>query len=221
MQDSDAEVSSLDSGHLEDNVALALSTSASLIPVLGGPVSNLINGFATRRQQRRFVEVINGLNERIRNAETQVDEEYVRSEEFEELLEETLRRVVRERNEEKRQIYRDFLAKDMLQPDGSYDEKLRFLRTLEEVQVDHIRTLKALMAAPDPEASGGFSGSPMQTLEQRLPGMESERISDLVDQLNRMALTNMRSLMTMMTASGAQQLSHAITPYGQRFVRFL
>ena len=221
MGDSEAEVPNLGASDTGDQVALAVSTVASLVPVLGGAVSNLINGYANHRQQQRVAEVLIGLSQRIRDTQSRVDEEYVRSEDFEDLLGEALQRAARERSEDKRRIYRDFLASDMTAPAGSYDEKLRFLRTLEELQPDHLRVLKALMADDDQAASGSGIGSQIQTLQERLPGIGRDQILELVDQLNRMALTNMQSLMTIMTASGARRLSHAITPYGQRFVRLL
>lgn len=51
--------------------------------------------------------------------------------------------------------------------------------------------------------------------------MDRDRIEGLVNQLNDMRLTDLTSLKTMMTAGGAQQLEHAITPLGKRFLAFV
>ena len=50
--------------------------------------------------------------------------------------------------------------------------------------------------------------------------MEDSRIADLVAQLNDLKLTSLPSG-GMMTARGAQDLRSHLTPFGQRFVRYI
>jgi hypothetical protein len=149
----------------------------------------------------------------------EVSEEYGKTEDFEELLEQTLERSADERNEEKRQIYRSFLTNAIESPGEPYDEQIRFLRTLEELQPDHLKVLRALSKTPDPDP--GMMGSPNQTLRQRLPDLEEKRIEELITQLNDLRVTNMTSLKTMMTGRGAADLRHSITSYGQRFMQYI
>jgi hypothetical protein len=135
------------------------------------------------------------------------------------LLEQTLKRAADERNEEKRKIYREFLTNAIESPGESYDEQIRFLRTLEELQPDHLLVIRALSQSPDPDP--GMMGSPNQTLLRRLPELNEERISDIISQLNDMRITNLTSLKTMMTGHGAADLRHSITSYGQRFLKYI
>ncbi|MFQ5875776.1 MAG: hypothetical protein ACE5JL_18520, partial [Dehalococcoidia bacterium] len=167
----------------------------------------------------RVKEVLEGLVEDLREFRSEVSEDYVKSEEFEELLEHTLHRVAAERNEEKRLIYRDFLVGIIKSPGEPYDEQLRFLRTLEDMGPDHIEVLRALVQKPDPDP--GMTGSRRGTLSKRLAEIAPERIEELVSQLNDMRVTNLTSLRTMMTAQGAENLGHAITPFGRRFLHFI
>jgi hypothetical protein len=114
---------------------------------------------------------------------------------------------------------RAFLIDAIASPGESYDEQVRFLRTLEELQPDHLRILRAIAEPPD--NSDGFSGSPAAALHGRLAGISGGRIKELVAQLNDMRVTNLTGLNSMMTYRGAQDLRHAITSYGKRFLSFL
>jgi len=195
----------------------AVVTSA--VPWLGGPVSAVLSGISFGRKYERVREVLNGLAEDLRDFKSKASEEYVKKEEFEELLEKTLRQAAEERSGEKRSIYRSFLTDEIRSPGKPYDEQLHFLRTLEELQPDHIRVIKAL--AHPPEGGRGIAGSPLQTLSSRLPDMPPERIEALILQLNDMRLTAMTSLKTLMTFHGAQELRHSLTPHGRRFLEFI
>lgn len=191
----------------------------SIIPWVGGAVAAVLSGASYGRKLGRVREVLNGVAEDLRTFKSKASEDYVQTEDFEELLERTLRQAADERNESKRAMYRAFLVDAIASPGEPFDEQIRFLRTLEELQPDHLRVLKALDSPP--EGGSGYMGSPSQTLSERLPDMARERMADLVSQLNDMRVTSMGSLSTMMTYHGAQDLRHAITPYGRRFVEFL
>lgn len=191
----------------------------ALAPWIGGAVSAVLSGMAFDRKMGRVAAALGTLGEELEGFQSQASEEYVRTEDFEELLETTLRRVAEERNEGKRRIYAEFLVGAIKSPGESYDEQLRFLRTLEGMQPDHLRVLKA-MSLP-PEGGSGFTGSPGQTLRNRLPDMDDARLRDLVSQTNDMRVTNLTSLGTMMTYEGSQELRSHVTPYGQRFLGYL
>lgn len=206
-----------------DRVGTALSIASavsSAVPWIGGPVSNVLSGINFERKLRRVEEVLVGLTAELEDHQSPASEEYVQTEDFEELLERTLRQAAEERNEEKRGIYSNFLAGAIKSPgEEEYDEQMRFLRILEQLQPDHIRLMKALLE--EPQQTGGIMGSPSQTLLRRLPDFNRALLDDLVEQLNDMRLTRMNSLHTMMTAHGAEDLRHSVTAVGRRFVDYL
>jgi hypothetical protein len=191
----------------------------SAIPWIGGPVGSVLNGMSLGRKISRVREVLLGLASKLSDFKSTVSEEYVKTEDFEELLEQTLKRTAEERSEEKRRIYRDFLIDAISSPGEAYDEQIRFLRTLEELQPDHLRLIRALSQAPDPNP--GMMGSPNQTLRRRLPEFDEARTGDLVAQLNNLRVTNLTSLKVMMTGGGAEDLRHSVTTYGRRFLRYI
>jgi hypothetical protein len=191
----------------------------SAIPWIGGPISNVLGGMSLGRKLARVREALLGLTSDLSEFKSEASERYVKTEEFEELLEQTLKRVAEERNEEKRRIYRDFLTDAIESPGEPYDEQIHFLRTLEELQPDHLRLIRALSQSPSPNP--GMMGSPNQTLRRRLPEFDEDRIGDLLAQLNDLRVTNLTSLKVMMTGHGAEDLRHSITTYGQRVLRYI
>jgi hypothetical protein len=202
------------------DIALDIATVvSSAVPWLGGPVSAVLGGVSFGRKYDRVREVLNGVADDLREFKSDASQQYVRTEDFEELLERTLRQAADERSEEKRRIYRAFLTDAIESPGEPYNEQLRFLRHLDELQPDHLRVLKALSAAP--EGGNGISGSPLQTLSGRLPTIQRDRVEELVGQLNDLRVTDMTSLKTMMTFAGAQDLRHSLTVYGRRLLGLL
>jgi len=175
---------------------------------------------AISRKMERVREVLISMAQEIRDLETEAAKEYVATEEFEELLEKTLRQAADERSEEMRKVYAAFLAGNIRLPGESYEEQIRFLRTLEEMQPDHIRMLKALMQEPDPDPNT-YTGSISQTLQRRLPDMSQDRIRDLAGQLTDMRVASLTNLGTVMTARGAEELRSRMTPYGQRLIKYI
>jgi len=195
------------------------ATVLSVVPWLGGPVSQVLSGMSFERKMDRVGEVLHGLAQDLKDFKSKASQAYVRSDEFKELLERTLRQVADERNEEKRRAYRSFLKGAIETPGEPYDEQRRFLRTLEEMQGSHFLIIRALLQQP--EANIGVMGSALQTLSRRLPQIRREEIAELIEQLNAMRITRLTNLNTMMTAHGAADLRHAVTPYGARFIEFL
>lgn len=204
-----------------DETALAAaSTAVSLIPWLGGAVSNVLSGMLLGRKMDRVAEVIQGLDSDLKEFKSEASEEYVKTEEFEELLEETLKRVAAERNEGKRVIFKNFLAGVVRRPSEPYDEKLRILRILEGLQPAHIEVMAATQRTPEGKVSS--MGSPIQVMSSRLPNMTREGIIDLIGQLEDLRLIRLRErLVTMMTGRGAEDLRSSITDFGKRVLGYI
>jgi len=143
------------------------SLVASAVPWVGGPVSAVLSGMSVGRKFSRVREVLAGMADDLQHFKSEASERYVKSDEFEELLENVLRRAADERNEEKRCLYRAFLTQSITSAGPSYDEQMKILRALDAVQPDHVRVLRALLQQP-PTGDLGIMGSPLQTLHQRL-----------------------------------------------------
>src|SRR5438132_2839341 len=132
-----------------------------------------------------------------------------------------MQRVAAERSEDKRRVYRQILT-SAIQHSGEegYDEQLRLLRVMEELQPDHLVVLRAMMTEPEADSSV-FAGSRLSTLRKRLPDMPDERVSDLADQLGELHLTGAAALGGMVTGPSAVDLRPVLTPFGLRLVAYV
>ena len=204
-----------------DTAIEVFAALSSAVTWLGGPVSHVLSGITRDRKFKRVEEVVAGLTDDLADFKSTVSEEYVKTDEFEDLLEEGLRRVVLERNGEKRRVYKDFLVRSIKVPGRPYDEQIRFLRTVEQLDLDHIRLIKALRQKPDPASISGMIGSLISTLRRRVPDIPRDRIEELLKHLNDLRLTSITTFHGTMTARGAEDLRHWLTDYGNRFVGFL
>lgn len=195
------------------------ATVASAVPWLGGPVSSVLSGISVGRKISRVKEVLESMANDLKDFQSQASETYVKTDEFQDLLEKTLRGAAQERSEEKRRIYASFLTGAVKSSGESYNEQLVFLRELEQLQPDHIRVVQALVQ--EPEGGPSLMGSPIGTLQRRLPDIPTGRIEELVGQLNDMRITKLTSLRVMMTGHGAANLQGSLTAHGQRFLTYM
>lgn len=203
----------------QETVLEIVAGVTSIAPWFGGPISVVLSGISISRKIARVQEFLLDVAERVRDLETEDSRSYVESEDFAELLERTLHQIATERSKQKRKAYAAFLAHDVGSPGEPYDEKIRHLRTLEEMQTDHIQMLQALLQEPDPNP--GMVGSVIGTLRKRLAGMTENRIEEVAQQLTDMRVARLENIRTTMTGSGAEELSNCLTPYGGRFVRYI
>jgi hypothetical protein len=103
---------------------------AAAVPWIGGPVPAVLSGIGQQRKLNRIQEVLDKLAEEIKDLDSDISKNYVRTEDFEELLEQTPRRAADERHEEVRELYVQFLRQAIAQPGDEYDEQLAVLRLI-------------------------------------------------------------------------------------------
>lgn len=198
----------------------AFMTAVLPIPWLAPAVSFVLSGISNQRKFDRIKDALGQLNEKLKDFKSEASETYVQSEEFQDLLEQTLSKVAAERNEEKRKIYGRFLAGAIETPGEPYDEQIRFLRDLDVLQPDHLRIFRAMLESPDPNSTADIGLHEFDTLMKRLPDIDEEKLRDLVAQL---ANLRMIWVVTNRKVSGslALDLRNFFTPYGKRFLKYL
>lgn len=208
-------------GNVPNETALSVvAVVTSAIPYLGGPISSFVSGTLVKRKLERFVELLKGLEEDLRGFKDEAAEQYCTTAEFEELFEKTAQKVVDERNGEKRNLLRSFLKEAISTPTEPYDDKVRILNLIGELQAGHVRILQALDMEPDPNPQG-WSGSPGETLRRRLPVEHHPRMEELLADLKGWRVTGLSELNAMMTALGAENLRVTITPFGRRLLGYI
>ena len=208
----------------EDNsnekITEIVSTITSAIPYLGGPINSIISGALTKRRLARIIDFLNDLAKDLSNFKTEVNNEYIQTDDFEELFENTLLKVAEERNEKKRIFYKSFLINSMKFPQDSYDEKNQILKQLEQLQIGHIFIIKAILGKPDPNPSG-ISGSIGNTLDKRIAELSKEQIYELLSQLQDMRITKLTDPNAMLTAHGAEDIRGGLTNSGRKLIKYI
>jgi len=198
-----------------------ISVISSTVPWIGGTISLVLSTESFERKVNRIKEVLFDMTDQIKEINSVISKNYVKTEDFQEILETVLTKVYKERNQHKRKAFANFLVNDIKNPSfTSYDEKMRFTAVLENMQYDHIRMLLALNQNPD-YSNIGLIGSLIHTLQKRLPDLSSDTITELAQQLTDMRVAKLDGLFITITARGAEELQELITPFGQRFLKYI
>jgi len=180
-----------------------LSIGGSAVPWIGGPMGVILSNISSERKYKRIYDVLAGVISDLNGFKSEASEQYVKTDEFEELAEKTLKKVAEERNSEKRDLFRKFLIKAIKFPSIDYNEQMRFIRILEEIQIDQLKILKILFEENH--------GAQLPSLLHRLPDMTREQVRDLIMHLNSLCITEIS------TKDG----SIAVTEFGRRFVEYI
>ena len=199
-------------------MATAAATSLiSAVPVLGVPIAQLTNAHLMDRKQKRLAEGIDGLREGLRDLEDKVSEDYVRTEDFEELWEQTWRRIVGERKDGIRSRYVKFLCHVLTHPGGDYDSQEEVLQSMGNIRDNDVAVLKAMAQEPTHEESSIWASSPGQVLAGRT-GLDASSVQESAEKLHMAGMTNTPDVGVLMTGSGATHLQGRVTSLGTRFM---
>ena len=205
-----------------ERLAELVSLVASAAPWIGGPVAEIVGGVATNLKIKRVTQFIEDVLAHAEALHTEAAEEFVRSEDFVDILEKTASVVANERYEEKRALFANFILNNISHPQISYDFRLKCLRLLSEVNTRHLDLLGALLQQPTAQELNMSLSAPITTIRNRTPSIR-EDLAAIIHETNTLGLTNIRDnyLNTNMTGDGAANLHHAVTPLGNDFMRFI
>ena len=198
-------------------LAVAVAALASVLPKVGGVVSAVASGYMVGRKLGRVAETVDFLRNELGELRADIDETYVGSEDFEELLEEALLKAARERSESKRRAYARILARDLQNPLAQpYDAKLRILVKLEPLQEGHLRILAEIaQAAPEKDPKDGGEGDATARLAASL-GESEESVARLLEDLRQEGLVEPEGLW-----GGGLVPKNVLTDLGRRIVSYL
>lgn len=203
--------------------ALELSaTISSLAPWIGGSISSVLSGMSVKRKMSRINDCLKAIASHVESVHDKVTEELVKTEDFEDLLEQTLKRVAEERNEEKRKLFAAFLLNNIGKPNLAFERRLKLLNVLEEFQLSGLILINALSQTPTEYELNRSMGFVHQTLSERAPEIVNE-IDQIAKELERLDLVKnlTNSMRTTMTGRGAADLGNRITSLGQEFLFFI
>jgi len=186
-------------------------------PWLGTIIRAALDRPLSEREKSRVDEMLETLASGLKGFSSELSELYVKTADFQRLLERIISRIADERHEEKRCIYCAFLADAVKSPCEPFKKQLRFLAALRELRLDQMRLMRALAAPPNLNLHRSLS--PAQILEKRLPDVPHDRIAGLLTQMNDLGIINLEELKKINAAN--QRLDTCLTPIGRQFLRFM
>lgn len=119
---------------MDTNVIMTgVKALTSLIPVAGGSITSIIDGFLSAQVQRkidRLEEFIHGLSEELKQHEARINQEFVSATDSADVLERTIQYVVTERNKDKRTAFRNIFTNSAISEDCNFDKAERYMLLL-------------------------------------------------------------------------------------------
>jgi hypothetical protein len=200
--------------------ALVVGIAAlNAVPVIGGVVATFISEYVPRRKQARLVGFVQDLGRQFEAERERIDDEFVRSTEFDRMVEDVLDRVQQVKNEEKLGYWAALLAGVATTDRPSPSDRERMIETLDGLRASNLRLLHVI-ATTRQGAPDLYMGGVSHTLKWRMPDVSEDDVRRDWADLARFDLV--QSYPTgMMTAEGAGNLSVRQTNYGREFVRLL
>jgi hypothetical protein len=183
-----------------------------IVPGLGAVVKSLAATGAwawNKRKVDRVRDTLVGLYQRLERTRS----EYVRKDEFQDILEETLRRLSEQPNPERRRMMRTIFERILEEPLEHRSNRL-FLRLADELPSGAVRLLSILR---DPVGPSTRNRLAIEALADQ-SGIPAEEVRAYVDEL--VAIQLMSSKVGRMGAQQGKPLDHLLTKRGEAFVRY-
>ena len=126
----------------EDMMALFARSIFSLVP-FGGPIGEAIAAVIPNQKLERVIDFVQVLNYKIKNAEREIEEHELKTEEFTDLLEDALGQASRSLTEERLEYIASLLKNSLTKDELSHVEEKRLLSLLNELNDAEIIWLKS------------------------------------------------------------------------------
>lgn len=189
------------------------------------------------RKIKRLEEFYSDLAATMQTQQEKINEEFVSKEDFLDVFEEATRYVVLERQEQKRQLFKNILVNSITSADCDYDKTERYFRLLDNLMETEIRILAVL---DNPKQYNITHGMPVkdpinnayQTSWNRVTGsgvltqVLGKKIHEVEDAItvlfsNGLIMSNVLERQLETNANGIHVLENLLTERGKDFVKFL
>jgi hypothetical protein len=225
-------VNKLAKSEIRDHGRNVILAAISAIPVAGGPLSALLAEYLPNWKQERVLKFIAEIKLEMQKVQAKINEDYVRSEDFALLFEETFLRVLRTNSDLKLNAYKAILVNACTNTSITEMEKEYFLNLVNSLQEIHILILSLFWNKEkfgqihnSSSPANMYMGGIMTVIKSYMAplNIDEELIRSAIRDLDNMGILGgvYQSLGVTMTASGALNLSGRISPFGSKFIGFI
>ena len=202
-----------------DHALVAGIAALNAVPVIGGVVATFISEYIPRRKQARLVGFVEDLGRQFEAERERIDTNFVRSSEFDRMVEDVLDRVQQVKNEDKLGYWATLLAGVATTDRPAQSDRERMIENLDGIRVSNWRLLHVI-ATTQQGPPDLYMGGVSHTLKWKMPDLSEDDIRRDWGDLARFDLVQAYPS-GMMTAEGAGNRTVRMTDYGRKFVRLL
>lgn len=141
----------------QDHLRNLLIGLTGAVPYIGGPLSMLLDKYIPERRQKRLFDFFDNLFFELEKIEEEkVNKNYLKSEEFGYLLEETTERIAKTYQKEKIEAYKNILLNSITDTETSQDVKEIYLHLVDELTDYDLYVLKLIYNGFEVGFTSGF-----------------------------------------------------------------
>jgi len=198
--------------------------------VFGSVFTSLIDDYIPKTKIEKLTKFVNQIGEDLQKFKNEIDENYIRTEEFLYIFEKTLKSVMESYQEEKISGFRAILINSLRDKTTKQEEKEFFLNLLDSLTGYHFRFL-AVFKNPlewNKQHKNKVRGASMmislsQILRECFNDIDSDTIKTIISDLYNKGLSTIAPdrLTTMLSGGGIEKLNNALTPIGKKFIEFV
>jgi hypothetical protein len=209
----------LDADSWRDNSLAVSLAGLNAVPIVGGAIATMISELVPRRKQERIVGFVKALREDLEADRARLDTEFVRTADFDRMVEDVLDRVQAVRSEDKLGYWAALLAGLSASDRPGPSDRDRMINTLDRLSKPHLRLLHVIAATNEPPPNL-YMGGVSATLTWKMPDVAEGEARELWNELAREGIVD-EYPSGVMTAQGAGNLAGRLTDRGREFVRML
>lgn len=216
-------------------------TAASYLPI----INCAINFYEEKKSQvaqrklKRLGDFCQSLSESLKKLESEINVDFIRKEEFEDIFEQTANNIMDEFREEKRRCFQNILTNSITANSCSYDKTEKYLRLLDNMGWLELKILGVLNNPSKfnedrgnivKEPNDGYNyiglGLSGQNSIDILIKLLEENKDDIIDALyyletNRLIIEQSNAIRTQSGGNPIHILDNMLTPKGKDFVCFI
>jgi len=186
--------------------------AVSMIPVLGSPLSVLMDKYIPSYVERRRSELLTKLADDLQKLNGRITPERLASDEFASVFIKGFRRAMEEHLQDKLEAFRCIILNAAISQSSDFDELTLFLRLVSDLTVDQIRILKLLQN--DAEIRKDEQGL-FLVMKETWPEADPDYLMACVNELLR------SNLVSSNPKNKESQGQHFLTGLGKRFVAYI